>query len=293
MTATILDGKALAKEIKQEVIADVEAFEGTYGFVPAIAVVRIGEDPASVSYAKMIKRNFEGVGMRFSLHVLPELASQVEANSLIAGLNADDSVQGIMLQEPIPRGIDVAAVKAALSPEKDVDGVSPINAGRLALAAPFGRPSGVLEYLVPATPLGGLELLKRYGVKIEGQKAAVVGRSNIVGKPMAFLLMQYQATVTICHSRTADLAAACREADILCAAVGRAKIITADMVKPGAVVIDFGFNRLEGKWVGDVDYEAVKEVASMITPVPGGTGSMTNVMLMKNVLEAARRQVAR
>ncbi len=292
MTATILDGKALAKEIKQEVIADVEAFEGTYGFVPAIAVGRIGEDLASVSYAKMIKRNFEGVGMRFSLHVLPELASQVEANSLIAELNADDSVQGIMLQEPIPRGIDVAAVKAALSPEKDVDGVSPINAGRLALAAPFGRPSGVLDYLVPATPLGGLEILKRYGVKIEGQKAAIVGRSNIVGKPMAFLLMQHQATVTICHSRTADLAAACREADILCAAVGRAKIITADMVKPGAVVIDFGFNRLGDKWVGDVDFEAVKEVAGMITPVPGGTGSMTNVMLMKNVLEAAKRQAA-
>ena len=292
MTAEILDGKALAKEIKQEVIAEVEAFEGTYGFVPAIAVARIGEDPASVSYAKMIKRNFEGVGMRFSLHVLPELASQVDANTLIAELNSDESVQGIMLQEPIPRGIDVAAVKAALSPEKDVDGVSPINAGRLALAAPFGRPSGVLDYLVPATPLGGLEILKRYGVKIEGQRAVIVGRSNIVGKPMAFLLMQQQATVTICHSRTAELAEVCRAADILCAAVGRAKIITADMVKPGSVVIDFGFNQLEGEWVGDVDYEGVKEVAGMITPVPGGTGSMTNIMLMKNVLEAANRQAA-
>ena len=293
MTAKILDGRALAKEIKQEVIADVEAFKGTYGFVPAIAVVRIGEDPASVSYAKMIKRNFEGVGMGFSLHVLPELASQKEAKALITRLNADDSVQGIMIQEPIPRGIDVAALKAALSPEKDADGVSPINAGRLALAAPLGRPPGVLDYLVPATPLGGLEILKRNEVKIEGQRAVVVGRSNIVGKPMAFLLMQHQATVTICHSRTVNLDAVCREADILCAGVGQAQMIKGDWIKPGAVVIDFGFNRLGDKWVGDVDFEAAKEVAGMITPVPGGTGSMTNVMLMKNVIEAARRQTAR
>jgi len=293
MTAKILDGKALAKEIKQEVIADVEAFRKAYGFVPAIAVMRIGEDPASVSYAKMINKNFEGVGMGFSLHVLPELASQKEAEALITRLNADDSVQGIMIQEPIPRGIDVAALKAALSPEKDADGVSPINAGRLALAAPLGRPSGVLDYLVPATPLGGLEILKRNEVKIEGQRAVVVGRSNIVGKPMAFLLMQHQATVTICHSRTVNLDAICREADILCAGVGRAQMIKGDWIKPGAVVIDFGFNRLEGQWVGDLDFEAAKDVAGMITPVPGGTGSMTNVMLMKNVLEAARRQVAR
>jgi len=293
MTAKILDGKALAKEIKQEVIADVEAFRKAYGFVPAIAVMRIGEDPASVSYAKMINKNFEGVGMGFSLHVLPELASQKEAEALITRLNADDSVQGIMIQEPIPRGIDMAALKAALSPEKDADGVSPINAGRLALAAPLGRPSGVLDYLVPATPLGGLEILKRNEVKIEGQRAVVVGRSNIVGKPMAFLLMQHQATVTICHSRTVNLDAICREADILCAGVGRAQMIKGDWIKPGAVVIDFGFNRLEGQWVGDVDFEAAKDVAGMITPVPGGTGSMTNVMLMKNVLEAARRQVAR
>jgi len=292
MTAKILDGKALAKEIKQEVIADVEAFRKAYGFVPAIAVMRIGEDPASVSYAKMINKNFEGVGMGFSLHVLPELASQKEAEALITRLNADDSVQGIMIQEPIPRGIDMAALKAALSPEKDADGVSPINAGRLALAAPLGRPSGVLDYLVPATPLGGLEILKRNEVKIEGQRAVVVGRSNIVGKPMAFLLMQHQATVTICHSRTVNLDAICREADILCAGVGRAQMIKGDWIKPGAVVIDFGFNRLEGQWVGDVDFEAAKDVAGMITPVPGGTGSMTNVMLMKNVIEAARRQVA-
>jgi len=293
MTAKILDGKALAKEIKQEVIADVEAFRKAYGFAPAIAVMRIGEDPASVSYAKMINRNFEGVGMGFSLHVLPELASQKEAEALITRLNADDSVQGIMIQEPIPRGIDVAALKAALSPAKDADGVSPINAGRLALAAPLGRPSGVLDYLVPATPLGGLEILKRNNVKIEGQRAIVVGRSNIVGKPMAFLLMQHQATLTICHSRTVNLDAVCREADILCAGIGRAQMIKGDWIKPGAVVIDFGFNRLGDKWVGDVDFEAAKEVAGMITPVPGGTGSMTNVMLMKNVLEAARRQVAR
>ena len=187
--------------------------------------------------------------------------------------------------------MDEAAVKEALAPDKDVDGVHPVNAGRLAQVAPVGRPPGVLDYFVPATPLGGLEILKRYGIEISGKRAVVVGRSNIVGKPMAMLLLRENATVTICHSRTRDLAAVCREADILCAAVGRARLITADMVKPGAVVIDFGVNFVDGKMVGDVDFEAVKEVAGAITPVPGGTGPMTNAMLLKNVLEAAKRQV--
>ena len=291
MTAKILDGRALAKTIREEIAAEVTEFKEEHGFAPTIAVVRVGEDPASVSYAKMIRRNFERVGMGFSLHILPEWASQEEVMDLIARLNVDDAVHGIMIQEPMPRSIDAAAVRLALSPEKDVDGVSPINAGRLALAATLGRPSGVQDYLVPATPLGGLEILKRSGIQIEGKHAVVVGRSNIVGKPMAFLLLQHQATVTICHSRTENLPAVCREADILCAAVGRAKMIKGDWIKPGAVVIDFGVNFVEGKMCGDVDFDEAVEVAGAITPVPGGTGPMTNVMLMKNVLEAARRQL--
>jgi len=292
MTAKILDGRAIAKEIKQEIAADVEAFKKKYGFVPTITVVRVGDDPASVSYAKMIKKNFEKAGMGFSLYALPEGASHREVIDLITRLNNDKSVHGIMIQEPMPKNIDIAAVRAALSPEKDIDGVSPINAGRLALAAPMGRAPGVQDYLVPATPLGGLEILKRSGIEIAGKHAVVVGRSNIVGKPMAFLLMQHQATVTICHSRTADLPAVCREADILCAAVGRAKMIKGDWIKPGATVIDFGVNFVEGKMCGDVDFDEAVKVAGAITPVPGGTGPMTNAMLMRNVLEAARRQLA-
>lgn len=293
MTAVILDGRALAKEIRQEVVVDVESFEAAHGFAPAVAVVRVGDDPASESYARMIERNFNRVGMGFSMHVQHESTSQAEVIHTVATLNDDDSVHGIMVQEPLPKSIDASAVRAALSAQKDIDGVSPINAGRLALAAPQGRPSGVLDYLVPATPLGGLEILLRAGFALEGKRAVVVGRSNIVGKPMAFLLMQHQATVTICHSRTADLPSVCRAADILCAAVGRAKMVKHDWVKSGAVVIDFGVNFLEGKMVGDVDFDSVVEIAGHITPVPGGTGPMTNVMLMKNVLAAASRQVGR
>ncbi|HDN80321.1 MAG TPA: bifunctional 5,10-methylenetetrahydrofolate dehydrogenase/5,10-methenyltetrahydrofolate cyclohydrolase [Chloroflexi bacterium] len=291
MAAQILDGRALAKEIRAEIAAEVAAFKEKYGVTPTIAVVRAGEDPASVSYANAIKKTFEKREMGFQLHVLPETASQDEMVELVRRLSADPNVHGIIIQEPLPKGMDEAAVKEALAPDKDVDGVHPVNAGRLAQVAPVGRPPGVLDYFVPATPLGGLEILKRYGIEISGKRAVVVGRSNIVGKPMALLLLRENATVTICHSRTRDLAAVCREADILCAAVGRARLITADMVKPGAVVIDFGVNFVDGKMVGDVDFEAVKEVAGAITPVPGGTGPMTNAMLLKNVLEAAKRQV--
>jgi len=291
MTAKILDGRALAKTIGEEIAAEVAEFKEKHGFAPTTAVVRAGEDPASVSYAKMIESSFKKAGLGFTLHVLPEEASQDEIAELVVRLSADPDVHGIIIQEPLPKGVDEGVVKAALSPDKDIDGVHPINAGRLAQVAPVGRLPGVSDYFVPATPLGGLEILKRHGVEIAGKKSAVVGRSNIVGKPMALLLLRENATVTICHSRTPDLGAVCREADILCAAVGRAKLITADMVKPGAIVIDFGFNRLGDKWVGDVDFEGVKEVASAITPVPGGTGSMTNVMLMKNTIEAAKRRL--
>jgi methylenetetrahydrofolate dehydrogenase (NADP+)/methenyltetrahydrofolate cyclohydrolase len=290
MSAQILDGRTVAKEIQAELAAEAAALKEKYGITPTIAVVRAGEDPASVSYANTIKKTFESQGFGFRLHVLPETAPQEEMIKLVKELSADPGVHGIILQEPFPKGWDEARIKESLDPAKDVDGVHPVNAGRLAQVAPVGRPPGVLDYFVPATPLGGLELLKRYGITISGKRAVVVGRSNIVGKPMAMLLLREDATVTICHSRTPDLGAVCREADILCVAVGRAKLITADMVKPGAVVVDFGVNFVDGKMVGDVDFEAVKEVASAITPVPGGTGPMTNAMLLKNVLEAAKRQ---
>jgi methylenetetrahydrofolate dehydrogenase (NADP+)/methenyltetrahydrofolate cyclohydrolase len=292
MTATILSGRDLAKTMRAELDEAVVKFKNKYNVTPTIAVVRVGEDPASVSYANAIRRTSEKRGMGFSAHVLPDSASQETVVELVRQLSVDTSVHGIMVQEPLPKGMDEAAVKEALTPEKDVDGVHTVNAGRLAQVAPVGRPLGVLDYFVPATPAGGLEMLKRYKVEISGKHAVVVGRSNIVGKPMALLLLRENATVTIAHSRTANLAEVCRGADILCAAVGRAKIITADMVKAGAVVIDFGVNfDQEGNMLGDVDFEAVKEVAGMVTPVPGGTGPMTNVMLMYNVLEAARRRV--
>jgi methylenetetrahydrofolate dehydrogenase (NADP+)/methenyltetrahydrofolate cyclohydrolase len=292
VSARILDGRAMAKEVRKEIIDQVAEFEAEYGFAPTIAVVRAGSDPASVSYAKMIKRSFENAGMNFVMHALPGSAGQEEVIGLVHMLNADSSVSGIMVQEPLPREIDDIAVKSAIAPEKDADGVNPINAGRLAQAAPVGRSSGVQDYLVPATPLGGLEILKRAGIEIDGARAVVVGRSNIVGRPMTLLLMQHHATVSMCHSHTQPLSDVTREAEILCVAVGVPELIKADMVRPGATVIDFGFNKKGDKWVGDVDFEEVRWVAGAITPVPGGTGSMTNVMLMQNVLEAARRRMA-
>jgi methylenetetrahydrofolate dehydrogenase (NADP+)/methenyltetrahydrofolate cyclohydrolase len=290
MTATILSGRELAKTMQEEITAEVAAFKAKYGFVPTIAVLRAGEDPASVSYAKTIEKAFSGRGMGFSLHTLPETASQAEIVALVTKLNADKNVHGIMVQEPLPKGIDEAVVKEALSPDKDVDGVHPVNAGRLAQVAPVGRPPMVGPFFVPATPAGGLEILKRYKVELKGKHAVIVGRSNIVGKPMAMLLLRENATVTLCHSITADLPAVCRSGDILCAAVGRAQMIKGDWIKPGAVVIDFGVTFVGGQMVGDVDYAAAQEVAGMITPVPGGTGPMTNIMLMRNVIEAAKRQ---
>jgi len=211
--------------------------------------------------------------------------------ALVAKLNADPGVHGIMVQEPMPKGIDEAAVKAALSPAKDVDGVHEVNAGRLAMVAPAGRPPGVGPFFVPATPAGGMELMRRFGVEFNGKHAVVVGRSNIVGKPMAMLLMRENATVTVCHSRTANLAGICHQADILCAAVGRAEMIRGDWIKPGAVVVDFGVNDVQGKMIGDVAYAEAAEVAGLITPVPGGTGPMTNVILCLNLLTAAKGQV--
>ncbi len=291
MTAAILDGRVTAKTMQAEINEAVTAFKEETGITPTIAVVRAGEDPGSVWYANAITKTMAARGMEAQVHVLPETASQQELVTLVAKLNADAGIHGIMVQEPMPKGIDEAAVKAALSPDKDVDGVHEVNAGRLALAAPAGRPAGVGSFFVPATPAGGMELLRRYGVEFPGKNVVVIGRSPIVGKPIALLLMRENATVTVCHSRTKDLPGVCREADILCVAVGRAEMVKGDWIKPGAVVVDFGVNDVEGKMVGDVAYEQALEVAGMITPVPGGTGPMTNVMLCLNVLEAARRHV--
>ena len=290
MAGITLDGRALAKTLRAELDAQVAAFKERTSITPTIALVRAGQDPASVSYAGTIEKGFLSRGMGFVARILPDTATQEEIVSAVSELNADDAVHGIMIQEPLPKGIDEAAVKAALSPDKDVDGVHPLNSGRLAQVAPAGRVPGVGPYFVPATPAGGLEMLKRYDVPLEGCQAVVLGRSNIVGKPMALLLLRENATVTVCHSRTKDLPAVCRQADVLCVAVGRARMVKADWIKPGAVVIDFGVNFVDGKMCGDIDFEAAAEVAGMITPVPGGTGPMTNVMLQRNVLEAATRQ---
>jgi methylenetetrahydrofolate dehydrogenase (NADP+)/methenyltetrahydrofolate cyclohydrolase len=282
MTATILDGKALAAAMKGEIAADAAAFKNQYGFAPTIAVVRAGEDPASVSYANQIQKASQAAGMGFTLHVLPASASQTKIERLVRSISKDKSVHGIMVQEPLPKGIDEEAVKAQIAPAKDVDGVTPVSMGLLA--------GGIGEFFAPATPAGGMEILKRSGIELKGKRAVVIGRSNIVGKPMALLMLHQHATVTICHSRTVDLPAVAREADVLVAAIGRGKMVGAAFVKPGAVVVDFGVNFVDGKMVGDVDFEAVKEIAGAITPVPGGTGPMTNILLMKNVIMAARRQ---
>jgi methylenetetrahydrofolate dehydrogenase (NADP+) / methenyltetrahydrofolate cyclohydrolase len=290
MTAKILSGSDLAKAMRTEIEAEVAAFVKEYGFTPTAAVVRAGNDPASVSYSGALEKALGARGLGFQLHTLAETATQKEIVATVARLNADKSIHGIMIQEPLPKGIDEAAVKDALSPDKDVDGVHPLNTGRLAQAAPAGRPAMVGPFFAPATPSGGMEILRRNNVDLKGKTAVIVGRSNIVGKPMALLLLRENASVSICHSQTHDLPGLCRTADILCAAVGKANMIKGSWIKPGAIVIDFGVNYENDKMVGDVAFNEAVEVAGMITPVPGGTGPMTNIMLMRNLIEAARRQ---
>ena len=282
MTAQILDGRALAKTMSQELAEQAAAFEQTHGWAPGIAVVQVGEDPASSWYVKQINKSFTTAGMRFALHTLQADAQAEALTGLIQQLNADPQTNGIIVQMPLPKHLPQSLVTDALDPRKDVDGIHPINAGRLL------QQSG--DYYAPATPAGGMEILRRYNIDLKGKHAVMVGRSNIVGRPMALLMLHEHATVTICHSRTQDLQSITRQGDILVAAIGRAKMITADMIRPGAVVIDFGVNVVDGKLQGDVDTEAAMEVAGYLTPVPGGTGPMTNVMLMANTLTAAKRQ---
>ena len=279
MTAQLLDGRSMANRIRDEIKAEVARFVEQHGRAPSLAVVRAGDDPPSVSYAKMIQKTADQVGIHFAPSFVPVETTEADLVRIVAELSGDDAIDGIMVQEPLPRGISRDAVIAALNPAKDVDGVHPYNVGLLM--------QGAGEYFPPATPAGGIELLERYGIPLNGKRAVVVGRSNVVGRPMAMLLLHRNATVTICHSRTADLAQECRRAEILVAAIGKAKLIKGDMVAPGAAVVDFGVNFVEGQMVGDVDFAVVSEHAAWITPVPGGTGPMTNVMLMRNVLKAA------
>ncbi len=280
MSAQLLDGKVMSDALRGEIALRVSALKEK-GVTPGLAVILVGEDPASQIYVRNKGIGCQQVGIHSVTIRLPETTSQEELEAQIRALNADDSIHGILVQLPLPRHLDEAAALAVIAPEKDVDGFHVYNAGRLLNG---------LDGVVACTPKGALEMIRRTGVDLCGKEAVVVGRSNIVGKPMAMLLLQQNCTVTICHSRTADLAAHTRRADVLVAAVGKAKFITADMVKPGAIVIDVGINRLEsGKVVGDVDFDAVKEVASFITPVPGGVGRMTITMLLENTVLAAEK----
>lgn len=284
MTAKLLDGKALADKEAVEVAEKVKAFAAENGFAPGLAVVLVGEDPASKVYVRRIAKSFSDAGMGCEQVILPGSVSEAELKAKLAELNGNPRVSGIIVQLPLPKPLTQDMVTDTLLPAKDVDGITPVNAGLLYLGQ---------EGFVPNTPAGGLEILKRYEIPLKGATAVIVGRSNIVGKPMAMLLLAEHATVTICHSRTRDLPGVMKQADILVAAVGQAKMITGDMIKPGAAVVDFGINPAEKGIVGDVDFESVKEVAGAITPVPGGTGPMTNIMLMKNTLTAARRALAK
>lgn len=281
MAAQLLDGKSMSIELRQKLALRVESLKAR-GVTPGLAVILVGDDPASQIYVKNKGLGCAQVGMHSVTIRLPETTTQQELEAQIEQLNADASIHGILVQLPLPAGLDEAAALARIAPEKDVDGFHIVNAGKL-----FTGQSGV----VACTPKGAMEMIRRTGMDLSGKEAVVVGRSNIVGKPMAMLLLQANATVTLCHSRTQHLAEHTRRADILVAAVGKPRFITADMVKPGAIVIDVGINRVDGKVVGDVDFDAVKEVAAWITPVPGGVGRMTITMLLENTIEAAERTV--
>ena len=286
MTAKRIDGKAAAQAIRERVAAHVPAFESKAGRPPGLATVLVGEDPASAVYVRSKNRATADAGMAGFAHNLPDTISEDELLQLVLDLNADERVDGILVQLPLPNHIDAERVIATIDPSKDVDGFHAINAGRLATG---------LDALVPCTPLGCLHLLRAELGSLAGLEAVVIGRSNIVGKPMALLLLGDHATVTVAHSRTRDLPAVVRRADVVVAAVGRPEMVRGDWIKPGACVIDVGINRVpadEGKTrlVGDVAYDEAVEVASAITPVPGGVGPMTIAMLLRNTLVAAHRR---
>lgn len=284
--AKIINGRKIAKELNESLKVDVEEFIKKNKLIPKLAVVIVGEDPASLFYVKMISQACEKVSINFEKYNLSENTNEEEVLKLIESLNKNKEVSGIIVQVPLPKHINQERVQEAVSPSKDVDCFNPINMGRLALGKP--------EFL-PCTPYAVYELIKRENIGVEGKHTVIVGRSSIVGKPMALILLQKKpyanATLTVCHSRTSDLAYYTCQADILIVAVGIPEIIKKDMVKEGAVVIDVGTNEVEGKLVGDVAYEEVMDKVSVITPVPGGVGPITNIMLMKNTLKAAENLV--
>ena len=281
--ANIIDGKAISAAIRSEIKEEVIIFEKEHGFRPGLAVIIVGEDPASQVYVRNKRRACEEVGFYSEAYELPATTTQEELNALVDKLNVSDKIHGILCQLPLPKHLDENEVILRIDPKKDVDAFHPVNVGRIMI--------GDYSFL-PCTPAGVMALLERSGIEISGKECVVVGRSNIVGKPQAMLLLHANGTVTICHSRTKDLAAVCRRADILVAAIGKADFFTADMIKEGAVVIDVGMNRrADGKLTGDVDFESVAPKASYITPVPGGVGPMTITMLMQNTLTAAKQSV--
>ena len=279
MSAELIDGKAVAAEVRERVAAGVGEFAAANGGqVPGLATVLVGDDPASEVYVANKRKQTEAVGMRSIHEQLGAGTPEDELLELVADLNGDDSVDGILVQLPLPDQIDPDAIVAAIDPDKDVDALTPVNAGLLAQ----GHPG-----LVPCTPQGVVELIRHAGAELEGAEAVIVGRSILVGRPLASLLLGENATVTVCHSRTRDLAAVCSRADVLVAAAGSPRLIGAEMIKAGAIVIDVGTNRTDDGLVGDVDFEAAAEIAGAITPVPGGVGPMTIAMLLANTLAAA------
>lgn len=274
----VMRGKEISDKLRECLSAEVSQLSQKAGKRPGLAVIQIGDDPASTLYVRNKKKACEEVGIRSFIHQLPTSVSQMELLALIDQQNQDPLIHGILCQLPLPDHIDEFTVTCAIRPEKDVDGFHPINVGLLSL----GR-----DCFVPCTPGGILEMIKAYDIPIQGKRCVVVGRSNIVGKPAALLMLREHATVTIAHSKTKDLPSVCREADLLIVAVGKPRLITTEYIKPGAVVVDVGINRNEqGKVVGDVDFDSVKDVASAITPVPGGVGLMTVTMLLKNTVDA-------
>ncbi|QUA54079.1 bifunctional methylenetetrahydrofolate dehydrogenase/methenyltetrahydrofolate cyclohydrolase FolD [Aristaeella lactis] len=282
MAAEILSGKIMSESLRKEIAERVSALKER-GLTPGLAVILVGNDPASEIYVRNKGNGCAEVGMYSRTINMPEETTQEQLEAAIEELNNDSAIHGILVQLPLPKHLDENAALAKILPEKDVDGFHLINAGHMLTGTP-----GV----VACTPKGALYMIKSTGVDLNGKEAVVIGRSNIVGKPMAMLLLQQNCTVTMCHSRTKNLAEHTRRADVLVAAVGKAGFVTADMVKPGAIVIDVGINRVDGKVKGDVDFDAVKEVAGYITPVPGGVGKMTITMLLMNTVEAAERTLA-
>ena len=288
MSARVIDGKAVAEDVRRRVAADVAAFKREHGRAPGLAVVLVGDDPASQVYVRNKGKQTVEAGMQSFEHKMPATASEADVLAMVAKLNRDDEVDGILVQLPLPKHIREARVIEAIDPAKDVDGFHPVNAGRLASGVPG---------LVPCTPLGCVILAKSVQPELRGLEGVVIGRSNIVGKPVAQLLLREDCTVTIAHSRTRDLPAVVRRADLVVAAVGRAEMVKGDWIKPGAIVIDVGINRVPGdagktRLVGDADYASCAAVASAITPVPGGVGPMTIACLLQNTVTAARARLA-